>query len=115
MIAQSYNRFILNFLHSKVFLLSSTRSVLLGKINGHKLDGAKIFSMQGLPEREGCLVHLQAHQEGIRRELNGCDEVQRRLCLKADFHSSAKEVHVHRYVPSDHQSPPVDRNVFQRK
>ena len=71
--------------------------------------------MQGLPEREGCLVHLHAHQEGILGELNGCDEVQRCLCLKADFHSSANKVHVHRYIPSDHQSPPVDRNGLHRK
>lgn len=67
-----------------------------------------------LPDREGSLVHLHAHQEGVFRELHGGDEVQRRLRLKAHLHASPQEVHVHRHVPRDHQGSSGETTKRQR-
>ena len=56
-----------------------------------------------VPEGEGSFVHLYAHQEGIFRELDRGDEIQRCLCFKTDFHTRSHEVHVHSYITSEHQ------------
>lgn len=56
-----------------------------------------------VPEGESSFVHLYAHQEGIFRELDRCDEIQRCLCFKADLHTRSHEVHVHGDVTGDHQ------------
>lgn len=55
-----------------------------------------------VPDGEGSFVHLHAHQEGIFRELDGGDEVERGLCFKADFHTRSHEVHVHSDITSEH-------------
>lgn len=56
-----------------------------------------------LPVGESSFVHLNANQKGIFRELNGGDEVQRRLCFKADLNTCLHEVRVNSNVTHDHQ------------
>ena len=60
-----------------------------------------------LPEGEGGLLHLHAHQEGVLGELHRGDEIQSCLCLKTRLHPRARKVCIHGHIAGHHQCSPL--------